>query len=341
MVGGGPVPEGAYDQLLYHRMVAVHGIPAAAEIIIISVRRQHIVYVVVKALEGKAGTVFISLGRMVKDHVQEAFDAVVVEGPDQRFQLIALPVVFRFPSVAGVGSKEADRVIAPVIHHLFSVHHAAVLHLVKLKDRHQLHSGDPQLLQIWDLFHDPGKGAGAGNAGANMLCEPAHMHLIDHQILHGDLRKGLRAPVEVVLDHPGLIKHVFFLRHPPDALAGDCLCVNVQKDVLFIEKKALFLVIGAVQPVCIFKILDIQAEYNHGIYVADAVVLRKGDGRIGRVFCPVEQEKLTGNGSGGVDGEIDPAGDRHGPVELIESGPDLEAGDLVHGLHMDLAGGTV
>ena len=70
------------------------------------------------------------------------------------------------------------------------------------------------------------------------------MHLIDHQILHGDLRKGLRAPVEVVLDHPGLIKHVFFLRHPPDALAGDCLCVNVQKDVLFIEKKALFLVIG-------------------------------------------------------------------------------------------------
>ena len=56
---------------------------------------------------------------MVKDHVQEAFDAVVVEGPDQRFQLIALPVVFRFPSVAGVGSKEADRVIAPVIHTCF------------------------------------------------------------------------------------------------------------------------------------------------------------------------------------------------------------------------------
>ena len=56
MVGCCPVTQTLQDHLLHHRVVTVHGIAAAAEIIIKALRRQHIVNIVVKALEGKTGT---------------------------------------------------------------------------------------------------------------------------------------------------------------------------------------------------------------------------------------------------------------------------------------------
>ena len=96
-------------------MVAVQGIATAAEIVIFSVRRQHIVDVVVKAFEGKEGAVFISLGSMVKHYVQKYLDTVLVKDTDQVFQLITLPVILCAGSVAGVGGEEADCVISPVI----------------------------------------------------------------------------------------------------------------------------------------------------------------------------------------------------------------------------------
>ena len=47
---------------------------------------------------------------------------------------------------------------------------------------------------------------------------------------------------------------------------------------------------------------------------------------------------LDGGGPMGVDGEVHAAGDGSGPIDLIEAGPDLEAGNLVQGDQVDPAG---
>ncbi len=62
--------------------------------------------------------------------------------------------------VAGVGGKEADGAVAPVVVELISVVLAVVLHLVELEDGHKLHSVYAQLLKIWYLLPKALEGAG-------------------------------------------------------------------------------------------------------------------------------------------------------------------------------------
>ena len=64
-------------------MITVERISAAAEIIIMSVRSQHIVNVIVKAFERKARTEFISLSSVVEDDIEDHFYAIVMEIFDQ------------------------------------------------------------------------------------------------------------------------------------------------------------------------------------------------------------------------------------------------------------------
>ena len=67
-------------------------------------------------------------------------------------------------------------------------------------------------------------------------------------------------------------------RLPPDPLAGHSPCIRIQKDGIPAEDQALFRQMGAFDPVSIFKILDIQAENDHGIHVADLVFVWKRQG---------------------------------------------------------------
>ena len=96
-------------------MIAVQGVAAAAEIVIIPIGRQHVVDVVVKALEGEEGAHLIALGGVVKDHIQDDLDPIVVEGFDQLLELITLHVPLGRGGIAGVGGKEAYGIVAPVI----------------------------------------------------------------------------------------------------------------------------------------------------------------------------------------------------------------------------------
>ena len=145
MIGSRPVPQAFQDHLMHNGMVAVQGIAAATEIIVIPVRCQHIVNVIVKSFEGKAGSSLISLRRVIKYHIQNTLNAILMKGADQFFQFRSFFIIFHLRRVTGVGCKEAHRVVAPVIHHRFVVHHPVISHLVKLKDWHQLHCVDPQL----------------------------------------------------------------------------------------------------------------------------------------------------------------------------------------------------
>ncbi len=219
-----PVAQAFQDQLADDGVVAVQGIAAAAEIIVIAIWRQHIVNFVVEALEAEGRPLFVTLRGVVEHHVQDYLDAIIVQGLDQHFQLI-VPVGLIPGDIVSVGGKEPYRVVAPVVQELLAVHLPGVDGLVELEDGHQLHRVDPQLLQVGDLLHQASEGARMGDAGGEMAGEAAHMELIDDQVAHG--AGGLRriAPVEAVLDDTGVVAAA--LAVAPDPLAGDEAGVRV------------------------------------------------------------------------------------------------------------------
>ena len=91
-----PVAQAVQYQLLYHRMVAVQGVAAAAEVVVFAVRGEHVVDIVVKALKRKTGTVFVALRCVVEDHIEDDVNLVVVQCLDELFELQPFLIVFSF-----------------------------------------------------------------------------------------------------------------------------------------------------------------------------------------------------------------------------------------------------
>jgi hypothetical protein len=78
-----PVPEGVHDELECARMRDVQGIPTPGEIDVSgTVVSESIICGVVYSPEGKGGSVFISLGRVIIDHIEDDLDAGGVEAAD-------------------------------------------------------------------------------------------------------------------------------------------------------------------------------------------------------------------------------------------------------------------
>ena len=146
MVLGRPIAKAFLDHVADYRMVAVHGIAAAGVILIASVRREQIIYLVVEAFKRNDRTVRPSFRRMVEDDVKKALDIISVQLPYHLLQLIALAVVFRLIRVAGVRRKEADGVVAPVIQQPFAVVFTVISCLIEFEYGHEFHGVDSESL---------------------------------------------------------------------------------------------------------------------------------------------------------------------------------------------------
>ena len=319
-------------------MVAVDRVAAAAEIIVLSLRRQQIVNIVVKALEGKEGSLLVAFRRVVEHHVQIHLYAVLLESPDEIFQLIALPVILPPGGIAGVGREKADGVVSPVVVQLLPIHHPVILHLVKLKDGHQLHGVDSQLQEIGQLLQKSRKGAGVLHAGGTVLCKAPDVEFIDDEILHGNQGRPGGLPVKVVLHHSGPVVLAVGRGLSPLALSCHRLGIGVQQIAVFVKNQSLFRLVGTVHPVGILKLLDIQLEHNHGIYVANAVVPGKGQHRKGVRRSPVKQQQLNRGRSPGVHGKVHAAGNGRSPIDLVKPRAHVKAADPVHGDQVDRTG---
>ena len=319
-----PVAQAVQDHLLDYGMIAVQRIPAPAEIIIVPVRGEHIVDIVVKTFEGKARAQLIALGGVVEYDIQDHFDPVVMELFDHVFELQPFPVILQGGAVACVRSEEADRVVSPVIQQLILIDEAGVPHLVEFKDRHQLHSIDPQFFEVRDLFFKRMEGPGTGCARGRIFCEAPYMHFIDDEVFHGDLTGTLPAPVEIGTHDSCPVSVPGIVLMSPFALSCHCPGVRVQEKLGGVEAEPLFLVIGTVHPVCVFEFPDIQTEYDHGVHKADPVVVREFKLRE-RLFRPaVEEEQFYGFRPVGLDGEVHTARDDRGPEIPEKSGTDLK-----------------
>ena len=82
---------------------------------------------------------------MVEHDIQDDFDPILMQCPDQFLKLSAFMVALHFRGIARIRCKEADSIIAPVFEQPLAVHFTYIHTLIKLKDRHQLYSIDPQL----------------------------------------------------------------------------------------------------------------------------------------------------------------------------------------------------
>ena len=90
-----PVAETVHDIADHDRMVAVKGIAASAEIVVLPSRREHVVDTVVNALETHKGPVLVSLRGVVKDDVQIDLDLVVLEQLDELLELGSFLIVLQ------------------------------------------------------------------------------------------------------------------------------------------------------------------------------------------------------------------------------------------------------
>ena len=313
-------------------MIAVHGIPAAAEVIIVAVGSQKIVNVIVKAFKRDEGTVLVAFRRVVEDHVQDHFDAIFMKRLHQLLELHSFPVVLHRRGIAGVGREKSHRVVAPVIDQFPPVHLPAAAELVKLEDRHQFNGVDPQILQVGDLLLDPPKSSLRLHIPGH-LGKASHMHFIDDQLLHGDLGLTLRAPVEIVAHHPGPVALLTHLP-APHTLAGDRPGIRIQKYMFPVKQQPLPGIPGTVQPVGILKLLHIQAKHDHRIHVPDPVVLRERQHRVWLRLLPVVEKKFTGCGPLGLDREVHPFRNRRGSKKHIEARPHIKAVHPVQRLHV-------
>ena len=310
-------------------MVAVQRIAAAAEIVVVAVRREHVVDVIVQPFKGKGRSLFVALRRVVEDHIQDHFDLIVVKGFDQILQLGALLIVFVGGGVAGIGSEKTDRVVTPVVQQPVSVHHPGVHGFVKLKDGHQFHRVDAQILQVGNLLLQAGEGAFMNHAGGGMAGEAPHMKLIDDQVAQFPGGLGHISPVEDILHHAGMVAAFLFV--PPDPLSGHGAGIGIQQDLLFVKEKPLFRLPGAVHPVSIFEFFDVKTEDDHGIDVPDLIFLRERNHGVGLLLIAVKQKQLTGSALMGMYGEVDSHRQGIGAVDVKHARPYQISGDLPHG----------
>ena len=150
-----PIAQTVNDKSPGHGMVAIQCVAAPAEIIVMPVRCQDIVHIIVDSLKGKTGAVVIALRSMIEHHIQNDLNPILLQLIDQLLQLVSLVIVLHLRGISRIGRKEADRVIAPIIIELHTVHHPGILHLVKFKDRHQLHGIYAQIFQVRNLLPQP------------------------------------------------------------------------------------------------------------------------------------------------------------------------------------------
>ena len=83
-----PVPQCIQNTVPHYRIVAVHGIAASAEVIIITVRRKQVICFVIYAPVGNVRPLLIALRRMVEYNIEYDLDSCPVQTLNKILQLI-------------------------------------------------------------------------------------------------------------------------------------------------------------------------------------------------------------------------------------------------------------
>jgi hypothetical protein len=193
-----PVTQAVDDQGAHGRVLAIHRVAAAGQILIAElVRRQPVIRRVIDALEAQHRAGFAAFGGVVEDHVQNDLDLRAMQRVHHGLELahrVLHGVLVR-------GGKPGDRIVAPVIRQAASAHE--LLGQERLTGQ-QLHRGHPQGLEVGDdrLRREPEVLAPAlGRHERMQLGIALDVQLVDHRVAPGCRRRAIALPVERRVDN--------------------------------------------------------------------------------------------------------------------------------------------
>jgi len=346
-----PVAKAIHDHLQHPWMRQVDGVSGARVVDVIApiVSLRPVIAGIVDAPERQGSALLVALGGVVVDHVEDHLEAGVVI---TRHHLLELAQGIRsVRSVARIGRKEADRVVAPVVPKTFLEQVAVVQEGM---DRQQLHRRHPQGFDVVDdrLLRHPCVGATQrlGDTGV-ALGKALDVGLVNQGFFPGrKVLPGRAAPIEIRIDHhafrhegcavPFVETQVFFLGADGVAIAGVVPLhrpgvasgVGVEQQLVGIEPVAGLRLVGAVHPIAI----DLAGLDAFDIAVENLVgVVRQGDAADLLAPFGVEQAELDAGRVGGEQGEIHAPTVEAGAEGAVRSGAHGEGGrhatSLMHG----------
>ena len=178
-----PVSQAFDDQMLHHRMIAVHRIAASGVIGITAFFVQHIIDAVIQSAECDGRSIAITFAAVIKDDIQNHFDPGFVKrlhhlpelADDSPGRFIARKSLMR--------TKKANRRISPVIAVIFArdrIDECWRLKFVKLRNRQKLDRRHAQRFQMRNLVAKAKKCAGMYRHARWMRRHALHMAFVNY-----------------------------------------------------------------------------------------------------------------------------------------------------------------
>ena len=197
-----PIAQAVHHHLQHAGMGQIQRVAATGIVDVVAavVRTESVVGGVVDSAKTQRRPHLIAFGGMVVDHVQQDFDAGVVQALDHGFELgqIAAAEVARFRR------EEAQGAVAPVVAQA-AIEQKPVVH--EGVNRHQFHGGDAERLQVFDDFGMGETGEGAAQVMGYALMadgEAANVGFIDQGSRPGRFGRMVAFPVEMGVHHHAL-----------------------------------------------------------------------------------------------------------------------------------------
>ncbi len=184
-----PVAQRVHHQLQRARMLQVHGVAAAGEVVVEApaLRVGDVVGGVVDAAHGQRRPEMVAFAAVVVDHVEDDLDARRVQRLHHGLELLDL----ERRAVAHLRREVGEGVVAPVVLHPLVRQVAIVQEGVH---RQQLDGGHAQALQVVDHRRRAERCIGAAQMRRHFGMghgEAAHVHLVDHHVLPRDPRAAV------------------------------------------------------------------------------------------------------------------------------------------------------
>ena len=313
VVLGRPVAQAVEHEVAHHRMVAVHRVAGAAEVVVIPLGGEHVIGLVIESAERYGRPAFVALGRVVEHHVEYYLDIRLVQLLNERLELIGLHSEGPGRGIAGLRGEERDGVVAPEVEQPFAGLRVGVdvREFVEFEDRQELDAVDSEFAQVGYFLAQADEGSWGRHAGRLVAGEPAHVRLVDDQVLGRNTQWPVLLPVEVVAEHPrpvGVDVGPVRLRAPYVSSRHQSR-VRVGEHAARVEPQAPSGVERALGPEAVVEVLVVQVEHGHAEDAPDAELVGEPDFGL-RALCPViEEHQGHGGCLGGVNGEVHPAAD--------------------------------
>ena len=155
------------------------------------------------------------------------------------------------------------------------------------------------------------------------------MQLVDHHILKRDVDICEIRPVEHILHHARVVGRVRGRALAPAALAGHRTSIWVEQIFGLVKQQAARGVIRPIHAIGIFKLRDVQPEYDHRPGVADAKTVGEWQHGIWVLLGAVKQAQFTAGRADRVDGEAHTAGHDRCAVDQKQAGTHRVTLDLL------------